>query len=185
MTIDDDLRQQGRSVADFWRSLGHNVIPVTMKDETPGDWEQITPNIMIRKKDQKVPMDVNKWQDKISQELHDKWKAFAPRGMDVILGKSWVSGLYLWVATPTINPESLWDDVAKEELERINKQPNHSQRRRELTIMDEIIRKKAYESYQYQAFDSLLHIVTDEQPSPQLQAAGLSPPMYIMQGDYL
>lgn len=66
------------STADFWRSLGHNVVPAINKKPIE-DW--------------------HKWQDKqIPKSKHERWKnnnAFVD-GLVVILGKSWINNMYLW-----------------------------------------------------------------------------------------
>lgn len=71
------------STADFWRSLGHNVIPARCGKPIE-DWK--------------------KWQyEQIPKSQHEVWKynhSF-DYGMMIMLGKSWVSSQYLWVAIPT------------------------------------------------------------------------------------
>lgn len=72
------------STADFWRSLGHNVIPAR-RGKPIEDWKR--------------------WQyEQIPKSQHEVWKynhSF-DYGMMVMLGKSWVSSQYLWVAIPTV-----------------------------------------------------------------------------------
>jgi hypothetical protein len=71
------------STADFWRSLGQNVIPAKCGKPIE-DWKR--------------------WQyEQIPKSQHEVWKynhSF-DSGMMVMLGKSWVNSLYLWVAIPT------------------------------------------------------------------------------------
>jgi hypothetical protein len=68
------------STADFWCSLGHNVIPARGKKPIE-DWKR--------------------WQyEQIPKSQHEVWKynhSF-DSGMMVMLGKSWVNSQYLWVA---------------------------------------------------------------------------------------
>jgi hypothetical protein len=72
------------STADFWRSLGHNTLPARCGKPIE-DWKR--------------------WQyEQIPRSQHEVWKynhSF-DNGMMVILGKSWVSEEYLWVAIPTV-----------------------------------------------------------------------------------
>src|SRR5215831_2011016 len=71
------------STADFWRSLGQNVIPAR-RGKPIEDWKR--------------------WQfEQIPKSKHEVWKynhSF-DSGMMVMLGKSWVNSQYLWVAIPT------------------------------------------------------------------------------------
>jgi hypothetical protein len=72
------------STADFWRSLGHNVIPAR-HGKPIEDWKR--------------------WQyEQIPKSQHEVWKynhSF-DSGMMVILGKSWANSQYLWVPIPTV-----------------------------------------------------------------------------------